>query len=125
MKVIVFLLGITYIAMSSMFILYTRETVRAFKRFFDSYELRYLSVIPAVVGLLFLVSANAIIYPWVFRIIAVIAFAEAVLALINPNDIFNRMLDWYLGGLSDQTNRLFGIVGVIFGTLFIAWIRWV
>ena len=123
MKAIAYLLGFTYIVSSSFYILYTRETIAAFKRFLDSYELRYLSIIPAIVGLLFLTSANAYCYPWVFRIIAVIAFAEAVLAFVNPNNIFSRMLDWYLGGFSDRTNRLFGIIGVILGTLFIAWVR--
>ena len=124
MKLIAFLLGITYISMSSLFILYTRETVNAFKKFFASYELRYLAIIPAVVGLLFLVAANAIVYPWLFRIIAVIAFAEAVLALVNPNGIYTKLLDWYFEGLSDRTNRLFGIIGVVLGTVFIAWIKW-
>lgn len=124
MKLIAFLLGITYISMSSLFILYTRETVNAFKKFFDSYELRYLAIIPAIVGLLFLVAANAIVYPWLFRIIALIAFAEAILALVNPNDIYIKLLDWYFEGLSDRTNRLFGIIGVVLGTFFIAWIKW-
>ena len=123
MKAIAYLLGFTYIVTSSFYILYTRETVSAFKRFLDSYQLRYLSIIPVIVGLLFLVSANATCYPWVFRVIAVISFAEAVLAFVNPNNIFNRMLDWYLGSFSDRTNRLFGIIGVILGTLFIAWVR--
>ncbi|HSO20512.1 MAG TPA: hypothetical protein VLT88_13700 [Desulfosarcina sp.] len=123
MKIIAFLLGLVYIVTSSFYILYTRETMRTFKKFIDSYELRYLSVIPAATGLLFLVGANAVRYPWLFRIIAVIAFAEAVLAIVNPNKIFSRMLDWFLVDASDRTNQLFGIIGVILGTLFISWIR--
>ncbi|MBC2713223.1 MAG: hypothetical protein HGJ94_20190 [Desulfosarcina sp.] len=123
MKVIVYLLGFSCIAMCSFLILYTRESVNALKKLFDSYELRYLSIIPAVTGLLFLVSASATGYPWVFRIIAVIAFAEAVLAIVNPNKIYSRMLDWYFGNLSDQTQRLFGIIGIIFGTVILTWLQ--
>lgn len=122
MKVIVYLLGFMYIAICSFLILYTRETVNAFNKWFHRCELRYLSIIPAVVGLLFLMSANATCYPWVFRIIAVIAFAEAVLALINPRQIYSRMVDWYFGALSDRTQRLFGILGIIFGTVILTWI---
>lgn len=109
--------------MSSLYILYTRETISTFKRFIDRCELRYLAAIPAIVGLLFLASANATIYPWVFRIIAVIAFAKAVLALANPNDIYNKMAKWYMDSLSDRTNRLLGIIGVIFGTVILTWIK--
>jgi len=123
MKVIVYLLGFTYITMCSFLILYTRESVITFKNLFDSYETRYLSIIPAVIGLLFLVSATATYYPWVFRIIAVIAFAEAVLAIVNPNKIYSRMLDWYFEGISDRTHRLFGIIGLVFGTAILTWIK--
>ena len=123
MKVIVYLLGFSCIAMCSFLILYTRESVNALKKLFDSYELRYLSIIPAVMGLLFLFSASATGYPWVFRIIAVIAFAEAVLAIVNPNKIYSRILDWYFGNLSDQTQRLFGIIGIIFGTVILTWLQ--
>ena len=122
MKVIVYLLGFSYIAICSFLILYTRETVNAFKTWFDNCELRYLSIVPAVVGLLFLVSANATCYPWVFRVIAVIAFAEAAMVLLNPGQIYSRIVDWYFKGLSDRTHRLFGILGIIFGTVILTWI---
>jgi hypothetical protein len=123
MKVIVYLLGLTTIAMSSFFILYTRGTVNAFRTFLDSYQLRFLSIIPAIVGLLFLMSAGTVSYPWVFRIVAVFAFAETVLAIVNPDNVFGWLLNWFFGDISDRTHRLFGIIGIIFGTVMIAWIR--
>lgn len=122
MKVIAYLLGFGPIAICTCMILYTRETVDVLKKLFDSYELKYLSIIPAVVGFLFLISASAICYPWVFRIIALIAFGEAVLAFTDPKKIYSRVLGWYLGDISDQTHRLFGILGLIFGTVILTWI---
>ena len=50
MKVIVHLLGFTFTVMNSSFILYTRETVNAFKKYLDSFELRYLSIISVIAG---------------------------------------------------------------------------
>jgi hypothetical protein len=32
------------------------------------------------------------------------------------------MADWYFEKVSDQTNRLFGIIGIIFGTVILTWI---
>ena len=122
MKVIVYLLGFGCIIISSCLILYTRATVDAFKGLLQTYELKYLSVIPAVFGLLFLISASVTIYPWVFRIIGILACGEAVLTFTDPQKIYSRIIDWYLN-LSEQTHRLFGIISVIFGTAVLTWIK--
>jgi hypothetical protein len=122
MKAIVYLLGFGHIAICSCWVLYTRETVDTLKGWFQTYPLKYLSAIPAVFGFLFLVSASATAHPWVFRIIALLAFCEAVLAFTDPKKIYSRMLDWYFENVSDQTNRLFGVIGIIFGTAILTWI---
>jgi uncharacterized protein YjeT (DUF2065 family) len=122
MKVIVSLLGFGHIAVCSFLILYTRQTVDALHGWLQTYPLKYLAAIPAVFGFLFLISASSTTYPWVFRIIALVAFCEAVVAFTNPQKIYSRMLDWYVKHVSDQTNRLFGIIGIIFGTAILTWI---
>lgn len=123
MKVIVYLLGFLHIAACTCLILYTKESVDWFKNLFQNYQLKYLSVIPAVFGLLFLISASVTAFPWVFRIIGLLAIVEAVVAFTNPQKIYSRMLDWYFENVSDQTNRLFGIIGIIFGTVILTWIH--
>lgn len=120
MNVTVYLPGLTTIAMSSFFIRHPHEPVNAFTAVFDSYPLIFLSVIPTIVGLLFLISAHAISYPWAFRIVAVFAFAGAVLAIVNPATIFSRIVDGLFRDISDRTHRLFGN---IFGAVMITWIR--
>jgi hypothetical protein len=122
MKVIVYLLGFGTIAISSFLILYTRETVSTVKGWFQTYPLKYLSALPAVFGVLFLISASATTHPWVFRILALLAFCEAVVAFTNPQKIYSRMLDWYFEKVSGQTNRLFGVIGIIIGTVILTWI---
>ena len=42
MKVVVYLLGLTTIAMSSFFILYTPETINAFKTFFGTVMIAWI-----------------------------------------------------------------------------------
>ena len=122
MKVIVYLLGFGHIAICSCLILYTKETVATLNGWFQTYPLKYLSAIPAMFGLLFLVSASSTTHPWVFRIIALLALCEAVVAFADPKKIYSRMVDWWIGNVSDQTNRLFGIIGIIFGTVILTWI---
>jgi hypothetical protein len=122
MKVIVYLLGFGHIAVCAYLILFTREAGNTLKGWVRTYPLKYLSSIPFVYGLLFLVSASSTTYPWVFRIVALLAFCEAVVAFTDPQKIYSRLLEWYVEQVSDQTNRLFGIIGIIFGTAILTWI---
>jgi uncharacterized protein YjeT (DUF2065 family) len=122
MKVIVYLLGFGHIALCTYLILYTRESLDILKDMFQTFQLKYLSAIPAVYAILFLISASATAHPWVFRIIGLLAAVEAVVAFINPKKIYSQMLDWYFDNISDQANRLFGIIGIIFGIVILTWI---
>ena len=123
MKVIAYLLGFGHIALCSYLILYPRESIAALKALFQTYQLKYLAAIPAVYALLFLISASVISQPWLFRIVGLLAAAEAVVAFANPRKIYTEMLDWYFGTISNQVHRLFGIIGIIFGTLILTWIQ--
>jgi len=122
MKVIVYFLGLVYIAIGSICILYTREYVDTLKKIIRAISLKVLSTFPAAFGILFLISALATTFPWFFRVIGILAFVEAVVIFINPHHLYNRLLDWYFD-LSDQTQRLFGIISIIFGTAILAWIK--
>jgi uncharacterized protein YjeT (DUF2065 family) len=123
MIVIAYILGFGCIAMSSCLILYTRPTVDAVKTVFRKYPLQYLSAIPAFFGIMFLIAAAATTYPWVLRVFGLLALLEAVTAFTDPKKIYSRMLDWYFEKISDQMQRLFGIIGVIFGTVILSWIK--
>lgn len=122
MKMIVYVLGFGYIALGAVMILYTSQTVEALKKLSTAVPLKYLSIIPAVFGLLFFIAASATVYPWLLGIIGALAVIKAILAFTNPKNLYSRMLDWYLGSASGQTHRMFGIVAIIFGTAILTWI---
>ncbi len=122
MEIIVYLIGLSYIAACSLLTLYPKEFVDVLKNVFEKYQLKHLAGIPAAFGLLFWICASATVYPAVFWLIGLIAFCEAILAFFNPNRIYSRLLDWYLG-LSDRTQQTLGIVGIVFGTLIVTWAK--
>jgi uncharacterized protein YjeT (DUF2065 family) len=122
MTVIVYFLGFVYIAIGSICILYTREYVDALKKLIQEIPLKILSFFPAVFGILFFIAAFASTFPWFFRVIGIIAILEAVLIFTNPYNLYSRLLDWYFD-ISDQTQRLFGIISIIFGTAIVTWIK--
>ena len=123
MKVIVYLLGFTCIAYCTYFNLYTRHAVNALKSTFQTYRLKYLAAIPAVVAVLFLISAPATKCPWPFWIIGILAAIEAIVAFFNPQKIYSRMLDWLFENVSDQAYKFFAIIGIIFGTLILTLVK--
>jgi len=123
MRAIVYILGFGHIAIFTCLILYTKEAVEAIRSMYQKFPLRYMSAIPALFGFLLLISAATTIYPWLLRLIGVLALCEAAVAFSNPHKIYSRMLDWYFTKVSDQTQRLFGIIGVIFGTALLGWIK--
>jgi hypothetical protein len=119
MKVVIYLLGFTCIAYCAYFNLYTRQAVKALKSMFQNYQLKYLAAIPAIVAVLFLISAPASKCPWPFWIVGILAFIEAGVAFINPQNIYSRMLDWLFENVSDRAYQIFAIIGIIFGTLIL------
>ena len=121
MKAIVYILGFTHIILSACLILYAKDTVEAIKNLYQKFPLTYLAAIPALWGFLFLISASVTTYPWLLRLIGILTLCEAVLAFTNPRKIYSRMLDWYFG-VSEHGQRLFGIIGIIFGTALVSWI---
>jgi uncharacterized protein YjeT (DUF2065 family) len=122
MKVIVYFLSLAYIAIGSICILYTREYVDALKKIIQKIPLKVLSSFTAVFGILFFISASATIFPWFFRVIGLLAIVETIVIFTNPYNIYSRLLDWYFD-ISDQTQRLFGIISIIFGTAILTWIK--
>ena len=122
MKIIACLLGFGYIAVCSCLILYTEKTSDAIKGLFQNNPLKYLSILPAVMGILFIISAPAIIYPWVFRIIGLLVVGGAILTFTDLKQVFSKSLNLYLNA-PDRIQRLYGIIGIIFGTLVLGWIK--
>ncbi|CAD7840563.1 MAG: hypothetical protein [Olavius algarvensis Delta 4 endosymbiont] len=123
MEVVVYLLGCGMIAYCSYLNLYTRQAVNALKSLFQNYQLKYLSIIPAIVAVLFLMSTPVVKCPWPFWIVGILAAIEAIVAFINPRKIYSRMLDWLFENVSYQAYRMVGIVGIIFGTLLLTLVK--
>jgi uncharacterized protein YjeT (DUF2065 family) len=50
------------------------------------------------------------------------ALIEGMVFFFISKDVYDKFMDWYLNSLSDQTYRLSGILGIIFGTAALSWI---
>ena len=117
MKVVIYLLGLSCIVYCAYFNLYTRRAADSLKKMFQSYQLRYLAAIPALIAVLFLISAPAAECPWPFWIVGILSAIEAAVAFVNPQKIYSRMVDWLFANTSEPAYRVFALIGIVFGTL--------
>jgi len=122
MKWFLYAISLIWIAIGCCMILYTDETKNVMKSIVKGIDLRILSILPFVAGILFLFSASVCRFPWFIRFVGLMSLIEGALAFSNPNNLYNRIMDWYLDTLSDQTHRLFGIITIILGIAILSWI---
>ena len=122
MKWFLYAISLIWIAIGCCMILYTSETKNFMERMIKEIDLRILSILPFVAGILFLLSASVCRFPWVIRFIGLMSLVEGVLAFSNPSNLYDKLMDWYLDSISDQTHRLFGIITIILGTAVLSWI---
>ena len=92
------------------------------KRLFEKTDRKILSVFPAIIGILLFISASWSLHSWFLRILGIMAVIKGVIIFINPKNLYDEMMNWYLNSLSDQTYRFFGIVSIIIGTAILSWI---
>ena len=122
MKWFLYAFSLIYISVGCCSILYTNETKNYVRSIFSNIDQKILSALPFILGILFILSASATRIPWLFRLIGLMAVIEGVVFFLIPKDLYDKFIDWYLNLLSNQTYRLSGILGIIFGTAVLSWI---
>jgi len=122
MKYVVYLLGFVWIAAGAFAILYTEDYKAYFKGLLTKLAPKWLALIPAIFGLLLLLSASATTHGWFIGLIGILGIIKGVLIYFNPGGIFDFSKDW-LNALSDQGYRLVGIIALVLGTVVISWIQ--
>jgi uncharacterized protein YjeT (DUF2065 family) len=50
------------------------------------------------------------------------AVIEGMVFFFISKEMYDKFMDWYLISLSDQTYKLSGVLGIIFGTAILSWI---
>jgi len=117
-----YLLSATWISIGSCAILYTAETRNTFKALLSNTNRKALSALPFAAGILLIISASASIYPWLIRLFGLLGLIKGAFVFVNPNGMYDKILQWYLESVSEQGYRLFGIITVILGTAVLSWI---
>lgn len=122
MKWFLYAIALIWIGSGAWMILYSHESRKVFKKLVKNLDRRILCALPAIVGFLFLFSASWSRQSWLIRLFGILAVLKGAFILWNPNNLYDKIADWYLTSVSDQTYRFFGIITLIFGTVILSWI---
>jgi uncharacterized protein YjeT (DUF2065 family) len=122
MKYVIYLLGFAWIAAGTFAILYTDDYKAYFQGLLTRLNRIWLALIPAVAGLLLLLSASSTTHRGFIAFVGVLGIAKGVLIYFNPGNLLEIAKRW-MNDLSDQGYRLVGIVALILGTVVVSWIR--
>jgi uncharacterized protein YjeT (DUF2065 family) len=122
MRLVLFAFSMVWIAFGSFAILYTTQYRDMIKKILTKIHIKIIACFPFIGGILLFICAPASHYPWVIRLIGLLAMAKGVFLFINPLKKANGLIDWYLNSVSDQTQRFFGIIAILFGSAVYSWI---
>ncbi len=122
MKWFLYAVSLLWISVGCCMILYTKETRNVMERFLLQIDRRILSILPFIAGILFIFAAPASSNPWFIRFLGVMGVAKGVFIFFDPNNLYDRINNWQLNSISDQTRRLWGIIVLVLGTAVLSWI---
>jgi uncharacterized protein YjeT (DUF2065 family) len=122
MKWFLYAFSLIWISFGAGLIIYTRESKIMIKRLVADLDRRILSALPAVLGVFLIIAAPGSRHSWFIRLIGILAVLKGGFIFWNPQNLYDKTVDWYLNALSDQTFRFFGIITLILGTVILSWI---
>ncbi len=122
MKWFLYAVSLLWISFGCCMILYTRETRNVMERFLLKIDRRVLAILPFTAGIFMMMAASATRNPWVIGFLGVIGVAKCVVIFLNHNGLYDRVHNWHLNLISDQTRRLWGIIALVLGTAVLSWI---
>ncbi len=122
MKWFLYAFSLIWISFGAGLIIYTLESKSIIKRLVTDLDRRILSALPAVLGVFLIIAASESRHSWFIRLIGFLAVLKGGFIFWNPQNLYEKIVDWYLNALSDQTFRFFGIITLILGTVILSWI---
>jgi len=122
MKWFLYAFCLIWISFGTGLILYTRESKSMLKNLVTNLDRRILSALPAFLGIILIISASESRHSWFIRLIGILAVLKGGFIFWNPQNLYDKTVNWYLNAVSDQTFRFFGIITLILGTAISSWI---
>lgn len=117
-----YLFSFLMVAGGAVLILYTEDFRRYATELLEGGSQKLIAVALALIGVLLIVSAfDSRMFGFIL-LLGLIAGAKGALIWFNPRGMYEKARQWFLTQASDQTYRMFGIIGLVIGTAIFSWV---
>ena len=123
MNPILLIVSILWIAAGTTLIIYTGGTRAFWRRMLDRINRRWLAGLPAMVGIILIVSG--FYYPemfWLAVILGLLALFKAIFLIFGPSRRVQSLMDWWVHKAGDGTLRFCGLIVFIMGAVLLSYI---
>jgi hypothetical protein len=122
MKWFLYAFSLIWISFGTGLIIYTLESRNLVKRFVTDLDRRIVSALPVILGVFLIIAASESRHSWFIRLIGILAVIKGGFILWNPYNLYDKIGNWYVNTVTNQTYRFFGIITLILGTVILSWI---
>ena len=123
MKWILFAIGVLWVALGTIFVLYTEKARKTLTSLIEDRNPRILAAVALIVGLLLLISAGSSIHPLYPLILGALAIAKGLYFIFGKRKTTDAVIKWWLKDVSETTYRFWGILAIIIGVFLIVYIK--
>jgi len=122
MNWILFAIGVLWVALGTIFVLYTEKARKTLTSLIEGRNPRILAPIPLIIGLLLVISIGSSHHLWYPLILGVLAIAKGLFFILKKNTA-DALLKWWLKDASETTYRFWGILAIVVGIFLIVYIK--
>jgi len=124
MKIFLYAIALLWIATGAFVVVFTERARDAFKRMFAVRNLRRLSVLPFVFGLVLIIGA---FYQqkafWFTLILGFLAICKGVYFYAAPPEQSKALMDWWIFKTRPETVRFMGLILLVLGIALFSYLR--
>ncbi len=119
MQWILFGMGILWVAVGTVFILYTTGSRQVLSSLTKNQDPKLVAVIPLTMGILLVIPCSSISNWWYPLVLGLLAIGKGVYLILGKKETKERMIKYWLKEPSETTYRFFGIVWIVLGVFLI------
>ncbi len=117
-ELILILLAILQIIAGVLMFIFTDAAKEILRNILKEKNLKAISVLPVVVGILFLAGSPLVSRPWITVLLGMFAIAKGLFFIFGQKRDAKALIDWWMGA-SNNVYKSWGVVSFLLGVLLL------
>jgi len=124
MIVALYIVSILWIASGAFLIIYTEGTRGVLKKIFPVERVKWLAVLPIVIGIILVLGAffSREVF-WLMMILGLLAIVKGVYLFAGPSKQVKALFEWWFDRAAETTVRFYGLVAYTLGCAILSYLH--